>query len=100
MKLTAIANDMTTTATAKGSAYSKLPRGLEIVVQRTGEQRWRLAVARRDTFPSLDEVTIVREAFAVPPGAEEATAVKHRMHPKTRQPITYHVVEMSWYEAQ
>jgi hypothetical protein len=100
MKLTAIATDMTEKATLKGSAYTALPRGLELVMQRNEEHYWRLAVARRDTTPSLEEIEIVRDAFNVPAGTEETTEIKKRLHPKTNMPITYHVVEMKWYEAQ
>ena len=98
MQLNVIATDMQDTATKRGSAYYRLPRGLEIVMQRMGDQQWRLAVARRDTTPSADEITIVREAFKVPAGTEETTAKKERKHPKTNLPIHYNVVEMFWQE--
>ncbi len=98
MKLTAIATDMTEKAEVKGSAYAKLPRGLEIVMQRMGDQQWRLAVARQDTMPSADEITIVRDAFNVPAGTEETPGVKTRKSPKTNLPVTYNVVEMTWQE--
>jgi hypothetical protein len=98
MKLTAIATDMTEKATEKGSAYSKLPRGLELVMQRMSDQQWRLAVARQDTTPSAEEIAIVRDAFNVPAGTEETPAVKTRQHPKTRLPVTYNVIEMFWQE--
>jgi hypothetical protein len=100
MQLTAIAEDMTKTAKTKGHAYVILPRGLELVMQRNEEHYLRLAVARRDTTPSLDEIEIVRDAFKVPAGTEETIETKQRLHPKTKAPITYHVVEMKWYEAQ
>lgn len=76
--------------------HRKLSRGLEWVVERRGNQTWRLAMAREDTFPGGIEVTILRNAFDVPISVDESRATKTRTHPKTGREITYYVVEVEW----
>ena len=71
----------------------RLPRGLEIVLQRKGE-RWRLALARPDVWPSDDEIANCLRAFKLLDLVEE----QHRLPAKGRQP--YYVVEMCWREAE
>jgi len=88
-----------------GAMYShqRLPRGLEIVMQRaiepSGAIRWRLALGRQDVAPSEDEIAICRRAFGVPEGTEHAAVQsKSRTNPKTKVVSTWYVVDMYWYE--
>lgn len=71
--------------------HRRLSRGLEIVLQRN-EERWRLALARADTWPANEEIEICRRAFAVP----ELTAEDYRLTQKGR----LFVVETWWREAE
>lgn len=75
--------------------HQRLPRGLEIVLQRTGH-RWRLAVARTDTYPSEIEINIVRAAFGVP-GPTETTQSTVQRTGKSGS-ITYHKIECDWID--
>jgi hypothetical protein len=77
--------------------YVALPRGLHIVLQRTG-RAWRLALAREGVYPSEDEVQICHRSFAVPEGAEVALNVQMRPHPKTKQTQQFNIVEARWRE--
>lgn len=103
-KLDTIAATMRQHIETAGAAYShqRLARGLEIVLQhkfeRTGVQRWRLALARSDVTPSTDEIDICRRAFGVP-DASEHTARAIERKGKTGLTSTWHIVEMYWYEA-
>jgi hypothetical protein len=84
------------------AAHKPLPRGLNIVMQRIHEEsgavRMRLALGRNDVHPSDDDIAACREAFGVPVGTEYETKVVSSFSKKTRSPLTWHVVEMCWYE--
>jgi len=89
-----------------GAMYShqRLPRGLEIVLQRStepsGALRWRLALGRTDVAPSEDEIAICRKAFGVPEGTDHAEVKsKSRINKKSKIVTNWHIVEMYWYEA-
>ena len=89
-----------------GAMYShqRLPRGLEIVLQRhiesNGKVRWRLALGRNEVAPSEDEIAICRKAFGVPEGTEHtAVQSKSRYSEKSKIVSNWHIVEMYWYEA-
>ena len=89
-----------------GAMYShqRLPRGLELVLQRhiesDGKVRWRLALGRSDVAPSEDEIAICRDAFRVPSGTEHtAVQSKSRTNPKSGKTTAWNIVEMYWYEA-
>lgn len=105
-KLDEIASNMRRHVVDAGAMYShqRLQRGLEVVLQRhvesNGAIRWRLALGRNDVAPSDDEIAICRKAFDVPVGTEhEAVKTKSRPSKKTGKLITWHIVEMYWYEA-
>jgi predicted secreted protein len=102
--LDAIAHSMREMVEA-GAAYAhyRLPRGLELVLQRkpepTGAIRWRLALGRSDVQRSADEITICQRAFAVPHSTEHTLIAKTRTNTKTGLPATWWIAEMYWYEA-
>jgi hypothetical protein len=105
-KLDEIAANMRSHVVNAGAMYShqRLPRGLEIVLQRhiesNGAMRWRLALGRSDVIPSEDEIAICRKAFDVPVGTEhEAVKTKSRYSEKSGIVSNWHIVEMYWYEA-
>lgn len=83
--------------------HRRLDNGLEVVLQRTiedtGAVLWRLALGRT-TAPSDNEIDECRDAFAVPVAAEVTRSSKCRTNPKTQHTATWHIAEMSWYEAQ
>lgn len=76
----------------------KLQNGLDIILHRVDETRWRLAVARESVYPSESEVAIIRDTFDVPDAAEESRSEKQHRHPKTNREITYRRVEITWQE--
>ena len=105
-KLDEIAVNMRSHVVDAGAMYShqRLPRGLEIVLQRhiesNGAIRWRLALGRNDLAPSDDEIAICRKAFGVPEGTEHtAVQSKSRYSEKSKIVSNWHIVEMYWYEA-
>ena len=80
--------------------HRKLPGGLELVLQRTDDQ-WRLALARRETWPSDNEVLTCARAFGVP-DPENVDPTPHR---KPRQVSknraeAWHVMEIFWRERE
>lgn len=99
---TALAKEVKSAISATGGHnHVRLTEGLEIVMQRTSSdcrRRWRLALAREQIYPSLDEVDSCRQAFAVPTYALERRLERCRAHPKTGRRIHYHVVELTWLE--
>lgn len=103
--LASIATSMRSSViSSQRGAHHRLPRGLEIVMQRhvesSGAMRWRLALGRQDVAPSDEEIAICRNAFGVPEGTEHTAAqTKNRPSKKTGKLITWHIVEMYWYEA-
>jgi hypothetical protein len=98
-KLDSIATQMYATVNHPGEwTRYKLANGLDIILHRVDDQRWRLAMAREDTYPSDVEVKVVRERFDVPPAADEARSEKQHRHPKTGRVIKYRRVELTWKE--
>lgn len=77
---------------------TKLANGLDIILHRVDDTRWRLAVARESVYPSPAEVEIIRDTFDVPDAAEESRSEKLHRHPKTHREITYRRVEITWQE--
>lgn len=78
------------TDTSARWVHRRLSRGLELVLQRTDE-RWRLALARAETWPSNEEIAVCKAAFQVPdPVDEEYKMGSHRR--------SLYVVEMFWRE--
>lgn len=77
---------------------TKLAHGLDMILHRVDEHRWRLALAREGIYPSDTEIAICRESFDVPPAAEEKRTQKVHHHPKTKRTIVYHVAELTWIE--
>ncbi len=104
-RLQTIATSMRNTLDATDASWlhRRLDNGLEVVLQRkvepTGAVRWRLALGRT-TVPSADEIAECREAFVVPVAAEVETSSKPRTNLKSQHIATWHIAEMSWYEAQ
>ena len=98
-KLAAIATTMTNqTQTTGRHAYTRLPQGLEIVMQRI-DGRWRLALAREEpATPSQAEIEQCYRDFHVPAEASLNYCQKNRQHPKTGRRITYNVFEITWRE--
>lgn len=97
-KLDAIADDMRTTLERTGARFVhyRLPRGLELVLERASERRLRLALGRIDTPPSDTEIALCQNAFAAPPDAEPVRLTKTRRG--KAGPLTYHVAEIIWSE--
>ena len=80
--------------------HRKLKGGLEIVLQRTDDQ-WRLALARRETWPSENEVLTCARAFQVP-DPENVDPKPHRKpHQVSRtRAEAWHVLEIYWTERE
>lgn len=98
-RLAAIATTMYSNVTAPGKwDRAKLQNGLDIILHRVDDHRWRLAMAREGVYPSDAEVKIVRSLFDIPAAAEEARSEKAHRHPKTGRTITYRRVEITWQE--
>ena len=98
-KLAAIATTMYSKAVRPGDwDRTKLANGLDIILHRVDDTRWRLALARVGVYPSDMEVEIIRDTFDVPDAAEEARSEKQHTHPKTGRTITYRRVEITWQE--
>lgn len=104
-RLQTIATSMRNTLEATDATWlhRRLDNGLEVVLQRkvepTGAIRMRLALGRT-TVPSADEIAECRNAFDVPVAAEVEASSKCRTNPKSMHTATWHIAEMSWYEAQ
>ena len=96
--LVAIANDMRTQVHKPGWAQQTLPRGLQIIFQRTSDRRLRLALARESIYPSDTEVELVCAAFRVPEGADMQRSQKVWTNPKTGRAILYSRIEIYWTE--
>jgi len=77
--------------------HRKLPRGLEIVLQKTGSKH-RLALAREGVDPAQHEIRLCFSAFAVPEGTDVAYVKRPKYLGKTHHQVTYHVAEMEWIE--
>lgn len=96
-KLDIIAEQMYDQVHAPGEwTRYKLTNGLDIILQRIDEQRWRLAMARESTYPSGAEVRVVRDRWNVPEAADETRSEKQHRHPKTGRVINYCRVELTW----
>lgn len=76
----------------------RLARGLVVVLERQGRERWRLALGREDVWPADAEARICAEAFEVPVGASRRSREVARKHPKSGRVVTYRVVEFTWVE--
>jgi len=96
--LIAIADNMRTLVQAPGWAQHTLPRGLQVIFQRTQDSRMRLAMARETVYPSDTEVELVCAAFGVPEGAETQRSQKAWTNPKTGRAILYSRIEVYWRE--
>ena len=96
--LVAIANDMRTHVERPGWAQQTLPRGLQVIFQRTNDNRLRLAMARETVYPSDVEVELVCAAFGVPEGAEVQRSQKGWTNPKTGRAILFSRIEVYWRE--
>lgn len=98
-KLAAVAVGMYSKVTTPGAwDRAKLANGLDIILHRVDDHRWRLALARESAWPSQVEVETVRTHFDIPAAAEEARSEKEHRHPKTGRMITYRRVEITWQE--
>ena len=98
-KLTAVAATMySNVVRPRDWDRTKLQNGLDIILHRVDETRWRLALARESVYPSESEVAIIRDTFDVPDAAEESRSEKQHTHPKTHREITYRRVEITWQE--
>ena len=99
-QLVTIAADMRQFIERSGAkwVHRRLSRGLEMVLQNSGERQWRLALARTDTEPSPDEIAICQQAFNVPAGTEAMLTTKERKA-KTGT-MRVHVAEMYWTEQE
>jgi len=98
-KLAAVATNMYSLVTDPGQwTRTKLANGLDIILHRVDDHRWRLALARESVYPSDSEVAIIRDTFDVPEAAEEARSEKQHRHPKTHREINYRRVEITWQE--
>lgn len=97
-QLTQVAGEMRRVVEGSGArfAHYKLRRGLEVVLERRGEGRWRLALGRVDVAPSAVEVEVCRVAFGAPEGSEPVQVVKERAG-KTGT-VRYFVAELTWVE--
>lgn len=100
--LTTFATDLAHRVAADGRhRYTRLPQGLELVMQRIPDgcrRIWRLALAREQEYPSDDEIEGCCAAFDVPDSAAERRLIRCRTHPKTGRRIHYLVVEFTWHE--
>ena len=83
-----------------GWTAATLPHGLELVLSHQAEM-WRLALRRERVYPSDIEAGILAEVFGVPDGIESARRRSWRdTHPKTKQPLLWCVIEMTWRETE
>lgn len=80
--------------------HRKLSHGLEIVLQRTDDQ-WRLALARRETWPSENEMLTCARAFQVP-DADDLDPTPHRKPRQVglKRAEAWHVLEIYWTERE
>lgn len=80
--------------------HQKLNKGLEIVLQRTGDQ-WRLALARRESWPSDNEVLTCARAFQVP-DPENVDPTPHRKPRQVSKNMAeaWYVMELFWRERE
>lgn len=80
--------------------HRKLKGGLELVLQRTDDQ-WRLALARRETWPSDNEVLVCAKAFGVPApeDVDPKPSRKARRVSRTTSEAWY-VMEIFWRERE
>jgi len=74
-----------------------LPRGLSVVLSHDGPA-YRLAMARRDVYPSPEEIDVCCRAYNVPEGAEPNRFITQTYLPKTNCRVTIHVVEITWQD--
>lgn len=96
--LESIAMDMYERVAPGEWCRTKLANGLDIILQRIDDRRWRLALAREGVYPSETEVTTCRRYFDVPDTADEQRSPRQYHHPKTRRVIEYRRVEITWTE--
>ena len=72
-----------------------LPRGLSVVLSHDGPA-YRLAMARRDIYPSPEEIDICTSAYNVPEGAEPKRFITQTYLPKSNCRVSLHVIEITW----
>lgn len=86
-----LADDMRLALLAQEQAYLHRPlqRGLHVVLQRQGES-WRLALGRKDVYPSEQEAAICCRAFRAPEGTEVVKVEQRRRG--------FWVLECRWVE--
>lgn len=98
--LSVMAEEMRSTVLAHQppmAVWRPLQRGLILVLERTADQEWRLALGRKDVYPSEQEIAICQGAFTVPVGTQVAKRTRQRLNSQ-RELVTFYVVEMFWRE--
>ena len=100
--LQSIALDMRRMLTDTDAAWvhRRLSHGLEIVLQRKSNGRWRLALGRESVQPSDQELAVCRPLFGVPVDAEERRFSTSKIQAKTNRLTLYHIAEMEWVELE
>lgn len=82
-------------------AQARLPEGLALTFARLPDgcrRRWKLVLAREDSFPTPDEVEACCQAFRIPPSVTERRMRHFTAHPKSGRRIHAHIVELVWHE--
>jgi hypothetical protein len=99
-KLQTIADGMRASVSqySTGWTAATLPHGLELVLSHQAEM-WRFALRRGRGFSSGTEGLVLAEGFGVPDGVESARRRSWKdTHPKSKQPIIWCVIELTWRE--
>ena len=73
--------------------YRRLDLGTEVVLERSEDERLRLAVARADRAPAAEELATIGDAFGVPAGCEWGGGVRQAMNGRS-----LFVCEVFWRE--
>lgn len=97
--MTTVATDLRALVGAQpGWAQSSLPRGTRIIYQRTEDGLTRLAIAREDAYPDVDELDRLRAAFAIPASIEPDYSEVRSVNAKTNRLVIYYRVQFKWME--
>lgn len=99
MKLAESAAAMRRALAVRQTGWTRLalPRGLDIILQHKAPT-WRLAIRRRDTWPSDNEADICRRAFQVADGSEPKRTTRTERGKVPADTIRWHIIEYRWRE--
>ena len=79
-------------------SLKNLPAGVQVLLS-FQDNRWRLAIRRKNEAPAEEDVEAVAGAFNVPAGCARRSYTTSEKSSLTQHKTIFYVVEMTWREA-